>query len=148
LGLPRDNAGQPIPSPLGVNGAFIPKGAKNVDVAKDFLKYVIQPTVLNQYLKGGLGRGLPAMPDLVKNDPFWLDPNDPHRAAYARQGVLEPTVPLYPIFNPGYAEVESQQIWGIAAADVIREAMTPQAAAEKAFKRIGDILAKYPVVAT
>jgi len=26
--------------------------------------------------------------------------------------------------------------------------MTPQAAAEKALKRIGDILAKYPVVAT
>ena len=101
LGLPLDNAGQPIPSQLGVAGAFVPKGAKNVEVAKDFLKYVIQPTVVNQYLKGGLGRMLPAMPDLVKNDPFWLDPNDPHRSAYARQGMLEPTMPLYPIFNPG-----------------------------------------------
>jgi multiple sugar transport system substrate-binding protein len=148
LGLPLDNAGQPIPSQLGVAGAFIAKGAKNVEVAKDFLKYVIQPTVVNQYLKGGLGRALPAMPDLVKNDPFWLDPKDSHRAAYARQGVLEPTVPLYPIFNPGYAEADSQQTWGIAAADVIREGMTPQAAAEKALKRIDDILAKYPIAAS
>jgi multiple sugar transport system substrate-binding protein len=88
------------------------------------------------------------MPDLVKNDPFWLDPKDSHRAAYARQGVLEPTVPLYPIFNPGYAEADSQQTWGIAAADVIREGMTPQAAAEKALKRIDDILAKYPIAAS
>ena len=144
LGLPLDNAGQPIASQLGVGGAFVAKGAKNVEVAKDFLKYVIQPTVVNQYLKGGLGRALPAMPDLVKNDPFWLDPKDPHRSAYARQGMLEPTVPLYPIFNPGYAEADSQQTWGIAAADIIREGMTPQAAAEKALKRIGDILAKYP----
>ena len=95
-----------------------------------------------------MGRALPAMPDLVKNDPFWLDPRDPHRSAYARQGMLEPTAPLYPIFNPGYAEADSQQIWGIAAADVIREGMTPQAAAEKALKRIGDILAKYPIAAS
>ena len=76
LGLPLDNTGQPIPSQLGVAAAFIPKGAKNVEVAKDFLKYVIQPTVVNQYLKGGLGRTLPAMPDLVKDDPFWLDLKD------------------------------------------------------------------------
>src|SRR5262245_13222298 len=145
LGLPHDNAGKPMPAELGVGGAFIPKGAKNVEVAKDFIKYVIQPKVVNEYLKQGLGRWLPAMPDLVKNDPFWLDPADPHRAAYAREGMLEPTVPNYPAFNPGYAEANAQQTWGTAAADVIREGMTPQAAADKALKRIGEILAKYPI---
>jgi multiple sugar transport system substrate-binding protein len=54
-------------------------------------------------------------------------------------------VPNYPVFNPGYAEANAQQVWGIAAADVIREGVTPQAAAEKALKRIGEILAKYPI---
>jgi multiple sugar transport system substrate-binding protein len=146
MGLPLDNAGKPMPAQLGVIGAFIPKGAKNVEVAKDFLKYVIQPKVANEYLKSGLGRFLPAMPDLVKNDPFWLDSGDPHRAAYTREGVLEPTVPAFPAFNPGYAEANAQQLWGAAEADVIREGMTPQAAAEKALTRIGAILAKYPVV--
>ena len=148
LGLPLDNAGKTISSQLGVGGVFVPKGAKNVTVAKDFLKYLIQPKVVNQYLKSGLGRWLPTMPDLVKNDPFWLDPADPHRSAYARQGVLEPTVPNYPAFNPGYAEANAAQIWGAAEADVIREGMTPLAAAEKALKRIGTILAKYPIVGT
>src|SRR5215470_11051693 len=85
LGLPLDNAGKQMPAQLAVIGAFIPKGAKNVEVAKDFLKYVIQPKVTNEYLKTGLGRSLPAMPDLVKNDRFWLDPKDPHRSTYARQ---------------------------------------------------------------
>ena len=146
LGLPLDNAGRKIPSQIGVGGVFVPKGAKNVTVAKDFLKYLIQPKVVNQYLKSGLGRWLPTMPDLVKNDPFWLDPADPHRSSYARQGMLEPTVPNYPAFNPGYAEANAQQIWGTAEADVIREGMTPQAAAEKALARIGAILAKYPIV--
>ena len=145
MGLPLDNAGRPVASQLLVGGAFIPKGAKNVDVAKDFLKYAIQPKVANEYLKSGLGRWLPPRSDLAKNDPFWLDPEDPHRSAYVRQGLLGPTVPNYPAFNPGYAEANAQQIWGTAEADVIREGMTPQAAAEKALNRIGAILAKYPI---
>jgi multiple sugar transport system substrate-binding protein len=143
MGLPLDNAGKPLPAQLYALGAFIPKGAKNVEVAKDFLRYVIQPKVANEYLKSGLGRFLPAVPDVVKNDPFWLDPKDPHRAPYA--GLLEPTVPSFAVFNPGYAEVNAQQIWGAAEADVIREGMTPQAAADKALNRIGAILAKYPI---
>jgi len=145
LGLPNDNAGRPIPSQLGAIGSFIPKGAKNVDVAKDFLRYVIQPKVLNDYLKAGLGRFLPPMPDLVKSDPFWLDPKDPHLSSYAKQGMLDPTVAVYPVFNPGFAEANAQQIWGAAEADIIREGMTPEAAADKALKRIGAILAKYPI---
>jgi multiple sugar transport system substrate-binding protein len=145
MGLPLDNAGNEIPAQLGVGGAFVPKGGKNLDVAKEFLKYLIQPKVANTYLKTGLGRWLPAMPHLVKSDPFWLDPRDPHVSAYAREGLLGPTVPIQPVFNPGYAEANSQQVWGAAEADVIREGMTPQAAAEKALKRIGVILAKYPI---
>jgi multiple sugar transport system substrate-binding protein len=145
LGLPLNNAGKQMPAHLGVTGAFIPKGAKNVEVGKDFLKYLIQPKVVNEYLKSGLGRFLPPMPDLINSDPFWLDPSDPHRAAYTREGLLEPTVPNYPVFNPGYAEANAQQIWGMAEADVIREGMTVEAAAEKALKRMGAILAKYPI---
>ena len=145
MGLPHDNAGKQVPTQLGVGGAFVPKGAKNVEGATDFIRYVIQPKVANEYLKQGLGRYLPAMPDLIKSDPFWLDPKDPHVAAYAREGLVDPTVPNYPVFNPGYSEANSQQIWGTAEADVIREGMTPQAAAEKALKRIGQILAKYPI---
>jgi ABC-type glycerol-3-phosphate transport system substrate-binding protein len=59
--------------------------------------------------------------------------------------MIDPTVPNYPCFNPGYAEANAQQVWGIAVADVVREGMTAQAAADKALKRIGTILARYPV---
>jgi hypothetical protein len=54
-------------------------------------------------------------------------------------------VPYHSAFNPGFAEVAAQQVWGGAEADIIREGMTPQASAEKALKRIGEILAKYPI---
>jgi len=148
MGLPLDNDGKLLPSQLAIGGGFIPKGAKNIEVAKDFAKYLIQPEVANAYLKGGLGRWLPAITELIKTEPFWLDPKDQHVAAYTQQGLLSPTIPQYPVYNPGYAEVEATQTWGLAAADVIREGMTPQAAAEKTLKRIEQILAKYPIAQT
>jgi len=55
--------------PVEQGSGLIPKGAKNVEVAKDFLKHLIQPKVLNELLKTGLGRNLPAMPAIVKDDP-------------------------------------------------------------------------------
>jgi multiple sugar transport system substrate-binding protein len=54
--LPFGNDGKPLPAQIGEFGLVIPKGAKNVAVAKEFLKYAIEPKVLDEYLKGGLGR--------------------------------------------------------------------------------------------
>src|SRR4051794_2193509 len=85
MGLPLGNDGKPVPSQAGNACGLIPKGAKNVEVAKDFLTYFIQPAVSNEYLKTGLGRNIPAMPSIVKNDPWWLDPADQHRVAYVTQ---------------------------------------------------------------
>lgn len=146
LGLPARNDGKPNAAQLGVGGAIIPKGAKNVDVAKDFMKFLIQPKVMNAYLKQGLGRWLPAYPSLAKADPFWLDPSDPHRSNYVREGLIDATLVNYPVFNPGYSEVNATQIWGSAEADVIRSGLTPEQAADKALKKVETILAKYPIL--
>jgi multiple sugar transport system substrate-binding protein len=148
LGLPLDNAGKQMPEQILVEGAFIPKGARRVDVAKDFLKYVLQSEVVNAYLKVGLGRWLPTMPSLIKSDPYWLDPNDPHRKAYVEEGLVDPTVPPYAVFNPGYAAANAQQIWGVAHADIILHGMAPNEAAESALKKIEGILTKYPIAQT
>jgi len=43
----------------------IPKAAKDVAVAQDYLKYLIRPPVLNEWLKTGLGRNAPNMPSIV-----------------------------------------------------------------------------------
>jgi hypothetical protein len=85
MGLALSNDGKPVPSEALHTGGLIPQGAKNVEVAKDFLKFLIQPEVLNAYLKAGLGRNIPCMPSTAKNDPWWLA--DPHRAAYTRQAA-------------------------------------------------------------
>src|SRR6266851_6706395 len=145
LGLPLSNDGKPVPSVAGSLCGLIPKGAKNVEVAKDFLKYLTQPQVLNEYLKTGLGRNLPAMPAIVKDDPWWLDPKDPHRVAYTSQGLLGPTVPTFWTSNPAYAQVQNEHVWAVAWADIMTGGMAPQAAADKAFKRVEEIFAQYPI---
>jgi multiple sugar transport system substrate-binding protein len=144
MGLALSNDGKPVPSQAANAAALIPKGAKNVEVAKDFLKYFIQPKVNNEWLKTGLGRNIPCMPSVVKDDAWWLK-EDPHRVAYVQQGVLGPTVPMFFAYNPAYAQVQSEHAWSTGWMDIIQGGMTPQAAAEKAFKRVEEIFAKYPI---
>ncbi len=148
MGLPLGNDGQPIPAGVGAGGGFIPKGAKNVAVAKEFLKYLLQPQVMNAYLKNGLGRWLPAIPSLVSSDPFWLDPKDPHRPPYVRECLLGPTIPSYNGYNPAWGQVNAEQLWGRAHAAVIKQRVTPAAAVDAAFRRVEAIFAKYPIVSS
>jgi multiple sugar transport system substrate-binding protein len=146
MGMPLGGNGKPIPSQLTVTSKLIPKGAKNVEVAKDFLKFFIQPKVVGEYLKVGLGRNVPVMPSIVKADPWWL--SDPHRKAYTEMAVLGDTYPAYWAFNPAYAEIQNTHVWPIAWADIIQNGMTAEAAADKAFKQAEAIFAKYPIATT
>jgi hypothetical protein len=58
--------------------------------------------------------------------------------------MLGTTLPSLWVHNPAYAQIQNEHLWG-AWADIITGGMTPQAAAEKAFKWIEEIFAKYPI---
>jgi multiple sugar transport system substrate-binding protein len=113
-------------------------------VARDFLKYAVQPNVLNEYLKGGLGRWAIPMPEIAKADPFWFH-EDPNRTAFAEETLTQPTAPLYQAFNPAMAQIDSEHVFSIAMLDVMNDGMTAEQAIDKAFKRAEDIFAKYPI---
>src|SRR5438067_6704408 len=142
MGLPLSNDGKPVPSRAEPVCCLIPKGAKNVAVAKDFLRFLIQPNVCNEYLKTGLARRAPAMPAIVKADPWWLDPADPHRVAYVNQALLGSTVPYFWVYNPAFAQVQNEHVFPAGWIDIMQGGLKPQAAAEKAFKRVEEIFAK------
>jgi len=143
-GLPLGNDGKPLTAQVITDGAMIPKGAKNVAPAKEFLKYAAQPKVLNEWLKGGLGRFMLPIPELVQSDPFWLK-EDPHRKAYAELTLLGPQMPIYEVYNPAIAEVNGEHAFSVAMFDVMNNGMTSEQAIDKAFKRIETIFAKYPI---
>jgi multiple sugar transport system substrate-binding protein len=115
-------------------------------VAKEFLKYLIEPKIVNEYLKAGLGRNVPCMPSIVKGDPWWFA--DPHRKAYTTQALFGPTIADYWAFNPAYAQVQNEHVWPTAWAEIMQNGVAAQAAAEKAFKRVEEIFAKYPIAQT
>jgi multiple sugar transport system substrate-binding protein len=148
LGLPLGNDGKKLPAQVFSGGVMIPQGAKNIPVAKEFIRYSIEPKVLNQYLKAGLGRFVIPMPAIAKSDPFWLDPADPHRAAYVNETLFGPTIPLFEARNPGMGPVGAENVMMRAVINVMKNGMTPQAAIDQAFRRVETILARYPIVAT
>ena len=123
---------------------MIPKGAKNPAAAKEFMKYMTQPKVLNEYAKTGLGRFMLPIPDLVKSDPFWLK-EDPHRKAYAELTITGQSMPIYETYNPAIAQVNAEHLFSVAMFDVMKQGMAPETAIEKAFKRAEEIFAKYPI---
>src|SRR5438270_1357610 len=143
MGLAQSNDGQVVPSQSGSACGLIPKGAKNAAVAKDFLKYWTQPQILNEWAKTGLGRNLPPMASVVKNDPWWFE--DPHRAAYTKQGLLSPTVANFWAYNPAYAQVQNEHVFPNAWAEIVKDGVTSQVALEKAIKRAEEIFAKYQI---
>jgi multiple sugar transport system substrate-binding protein len=144
-GIPGDNAGNAVPSLLSVPLCFIPKGAKNVDGAKDFLKYFIQPDKLNNYLKQARGRWVPVMPASVKSDPFWMDPADPHCPVAVRQALVTPTVSWFQIRNPAYADVNAKQVWMAAEANITQKGWTAEKATDDALAQIKTIFEKYVI---
>src|SRR5262245_54569628 len=120
MGLAQSNDGKPVPSQAGAFSALVPKGAKNLEVAKDFLKFMTKPSALNEMLKVGLARRVPAMPAIVKNDPWWLDPKDPHRVAYVQQCLLSPTVAQFWVYNPAYAQVQNEHVFPVGWVDIMK----------------------------
>ena len=144
-GIPAGNDGKPVPSILGVTSAFIPKAAKNIGGGKAFLKWFIQPANLNTYLKEARGRWLPVMPAALKDDPYWLDPSDPHRPVAAKYGLILPVIAPWQTYTPAYAQVASEQIWAGAEANITQKNMTPEQAAEAAIKRIKEVFAQFPM---
>jgi multiple sugar transport system substrate-binding protein len=146
-GLPLSNDGKKLPSQVFTFGVTIPKGAKNPTVAKEFMTYVSQPKVLNKYLIASLGRWVIPMPEVAKNDPFWLK-EDVHRTALTNETLFGPTIPVYEARNPGMGPVGAENVMMNAVINVMKNGMTPQAAIDAAFKRVDTIVAKYPIVAS
>jgi multiple sugar transport system substrate-binding protein len=141
-----DNDGKQMTTQMGIGGTMIPKGAKNVEVAKEFQRYVITPEINNEFLKGGLGRYMSIYPDIAKNDPWWTDPKrDPHVPPYLQQALINPTKPDYFAYNPAWAHVRSEHTFHVAFHDIVADNVPVKDAVAKALKRVEEIFAKYQI---
>jgi multiple sugar transport system substrate-binding protein len=136
------NDGTPMKTQINAGGGFIPKGAKGVEVAKDFMKYFMQPKIMDENLKGGLGRWFPTIHSIIHTDPWWLNSGEPCLKPYIEEGVLNPTLPVWEGYTPAWGQANSEQLWGQAIAAVVKNGAKPADAIDKAFKRCNEIFAR------
>ena len=83
------------------------------------------------------------MPKLLEQ-PFWLDPSDPHRMAAVMQFVTRPRDYNYSVASghPGHSLVTGERLWGKAVHRVAAEGISPEQAVDEAIARIKEILAE------
>jgi multiple sugar transport system substrate-binding protein len=139
IAWPNGPDGKPSPIETGFIRVVAFKAAKNVEAAKDFLRYLLSEGRLGAYLEASLGRGLPTMPALL-DTPFWQDSKDPHRTAAVSQ-LGQPVAPSYPNLNPKYGQVDAETVWEKAVHRIVADGLTPEQAADEAIVRVKEILA-------
>jgi multiple sugar transport system substrate-binding protein len=105
------------------------KDGKNVNAAKEFVRFLVAEGWLAHYLDFAGERMLPPMPKLL-DAPFWLDPSDPHRMAAVMQIASRPTQYEYAVVSGDwrYDLVWSRsRVWAKAIHRVAADGISPRA---------------------
>jgi multiple sugar transport system substrate-binding protein len=139
--LPNKPNGEPMRHIFFVEQAVIFKDVAHPQLAKDFLAYLIQPEVINVFLKES-GRHSPAHKSIYK-DPYWTNPEDPHTWAVTKTLTKRKIRPIYPSLSPAYSIVLKENIWGQSLEKIVLKNISPEQAADEAIARIKEIFAEW-----
>jgi multiple sugar transport system substrate-binding protein len=137
----------PNGNPFPIGGTFWPamvfKDGGHTTTAKEFVRFLVAEGWLGHYLNFSGERILPAMPKLLEQ-PFWLDPSDPHKMASAMQIASRPMPYDYATVsgNLRHDLVWQEGIWAKAVHRVVTEGIAPEQAVEEAIARIKQILSE------
>jgi multiple sugar transport system substrate-binding protein len=134
--------GQPLVIDGSIGRGVVFKAGRNPALADDFVRFLIEEGWLAHWLDFAGDRFLPPMRKLVEQ-PFWLDPTDPHRMRAAIQTLTRP----HQITNAGVRDNEwrssrvlQENVWGKAVHRVAAEGISPEQAVDDAIARIKQIL--------
>ena len=135
--------GEPFPIVGYVFPAVVFKDAENVATAKEFVRFLVGEGWLAHYLDFSGERFIPPMQKLL-DQPFWLDPSDPHRMAAVMQVSSRPLAHNYAAVSGDWRHdlVEQENVWGKAIHRVAAEGISPEQAVDEAIARIKQILAE------
>ena len=139
--LPNKTSGEPMRHIFLVEQAVIFKDAEHPQLAKDFLRYITQPKVINQFLKES-GRHSPAHTTAYQ-DPYWTNPQDPHTSEVTKTLTKSQIRPIYPNNAPAYSIVLKENIWGQCLENIVLNGTTPEQATDEAIARIKQIFEEW-----
>jgi multiple sugar transport system substrate-binding protein len=143
LKWPHGPRGDAFPIIGYVFPAVVFKDGKNVATAIEFVRFLASEGWLAHYLDFSGERFIPPMQKLL-DQPFWLDPTDPHRMAAVMQVSSRPLAHNYAATSGNWRHdlVEQENVWGNAVHRVAAEGISPEQAVEEAIARIKEILSE------
>jgi multiple sugar transport system substrate-binding protein len=140
---PLSPSGETLPIEGAIFQAVVFKDGRNVDTAKDFVRFLVAEGWLMHYLDFSGERMLPSIPSLL-DQPFWLDPSDRHHVAAAMQAESHPPARDYPTASGDlrHDEIYNERVWAKAIHRVAAEGISPEQAVDEAIARIKEILSE------
>ena len=129
-------SGEPFPIPAWVNQGVVFKDGRNVATAKEFVRFLVGEGWLMHYLNFSGERMLPSIPALLEQ-PFWLDPSDPHHMAAVMQAQSRPVAHNYTAASGdlGHDQIYNEHVWGKAIHRIVAENISPEQAVDEAIAR-------------
>jgi multiple sugar transport system substrate-binding protein len=138
---PLGPSGEPFPIVAAVHFAMAFRDGANVATAKEFVRFLVEEGWLMHYLDFSGARMLPSIAKLL-DQPFWLDPSDPHKMAAVMQAASRPLAHDYAAASGDlrHEQVATENVWSTAVHRVVTEGITPEQAVDEAIERIKQIL--------
>ena len=139
---PLGPSGEPFPILGGsVTPGVVFKDGDHVEAAKEFVRFLVAEGWLAHYLNFSGERMLPPMQKLL-DQPFWLDPSDPHRMAAVMQVSSRPPNYDYtwPWATGGTTRSGRSSPGGRRSIASSTEGISPEQAVDEAIARIKQIL--------
>jgi len=133
--------GEPFPIVGFVFPAVVFNAGGHVTTVHKFVRFLAAEGWLAHYLDFAGERMLPPMPKLLEQ-PFWLDPSDPHRMAAVMQVASRPMHHDYATVSGDWRYDRQENVWPKAINRIVTEGITPEQAVDEAIARIKQILSE------
>jgi multiple sugar transport system substrate-binding protein len=135
--------GQPLVIVGVIVRAVVFKAGGNPGLAEDFVRFLAEEGWLAHWLDFAGDRFLPPMRKLVEQ-PFWLDPRDPHRMRAAIQILTRQHLMNMDVGDNEWRSgpIWEENVWGKAVHRVVTDGISPEQAVDEAIARIKQILAE------
>jgi multiple sugar transport system substrate-binding protein len=136
---PNAASGQPLVIIGYVMRAVVFKTGGNSALAEDFVRFLAEEGWLAHWLDFAGDRYMPPMRKLIEQ-PFWLNPSDPHRMRGAIQLLTRQHLLVMNVRDHEWQSGPIGGVWGNAVHRVVTEGMSPEQAVDEAIARIKQIL--------
>jgi multiple sugar transport system substrate-binding protein len=133
--------------PFAIVGDLFPavvfKDGAHAAAAEEFVRFLVAEGWLIHYLNFSGERFLPPISKLL-DEPFWLDPSDPHRMAAVMQVASRPLLHNYGTATGNWRHemVEAEFVWEKAIHRIVLEGLSPEQAVDEAIARVRQILSE------